>query len=135
MKNLIFILLFASFSAPRPIAQPIYSRTLADVRAFLVADRVSEEKYTEDHNCIQFTQELVTHARDAGFLAMGVGVDWNADNGHEIAVFYTTDYHVVYVEPQSDDYYFAPEIGGYLCNTLGQCYPNKIETVRMDFNP
>jgi uncharacterized protein (DUF3084 family) len=74
--------------------------SLSELRAFLAEDLTEQHEYLRDvYDCSQFSRDVHNNAEAAGIQAAEVQL-WfkNADAGHALNAFITTDYGLVYVD-------------------------------------
>lgn len=112
----IIILSIVSVAARPIVANQNYSKTMADVKAFLAADNTESYTWTDMFNCVKFTRILIKRARVAGFDAEPVIVVWTTRDSdgyqaHEFVAISTVDAGIVWVEPQDDGIYTIPSGG------------------------
>jgi hypothetical protein len=93
---------------------------------FLEKDHTNWEAFTPDHSCEAFAHDLENAAQKEGFLVWRVRVDFENGAAHIFDAFQTSDLGDVYIEPQNDERYTVPEVGGYLCYIdTGSCWTAK----------
>ena len=79
------------------IRDPTYSESMW----FLSSDRTDENEYTENYTCHDFASEFKNNAFYAGYRCGYVYIEF-PESAHAIICFDTTDYGLLYVEPQND---------------------------------
>jgi len=80
------------------IRDPTYQEMLN----FIALDRTDENEYSENYTCLHFTADLKNNAFQAGYRCGFVSVEF-PDSAHAIVCFNTTDYGLIFIEPQFDD--------------------------------
>ena len=80
------------------IRDPTYDEAIA----FIAWDETNENEYSENYTCHHFTADFKNNAFQAGYRCGYVAID-HPDSAHAIVCFNTTDYGVIFVEPQYDD--------------------------------
>jgi hypothetical protein len=114
MKYFILILALLALSiSPMHVIQTAsavaYTKTFADVEQFLLYDDTHLNTWTPEFDCVQFSEMMVQHARQQGFAAVVVTLDYQQDydgyTGHDIVAIYTIDQGVVWIEPQNNSFY------------------------------
>ena len=86
---------------------------------FLSFDKTNEIPYSEDFKCVEFSERLVANAQRFGIESEVVYVFFRNEGGMVFhAIVYFPEYDV-YIEPQSDDYYYIES--NMLCAKAG-CY-------------
>lgn len=82
------------------IRDPSYKEVLS----FIQKDKTDRLKYSDDFVCLNFAINLKTNSFNEGFRCLIVLLSFSDANiGHAIVVFNTTDKGLIYVEPQSDN--------------------------------
>lgn len=78
--------------------------TYSELRDFLEQDRTAEREYQEGvYTCVDFVGDLNNNAKDEGFRAAYVYIEFPGDRAHSVAAFETVDKGLIYIEPQYDD--------------------------------
>lgn len=93
-------------------AKTLREPTWAELSALIKNDDGDTKSYKRDrYNCEDFALALRDVARDAGFEAAYVSLNYeNSNAGHAVVAFLTLDHGLIYVEPQHDQIGFV-EIG------------------------
>jgi hypothetical protein len=76
--------------------------TYLQSKLFLYLDNTDKNIYTEEYNCVDFSHDTIIAANKKGLICNYVIVEAETCL-HAIISFNTTDYGMVYFEPQSDD--------------------------------
>ena len=112
-----------SYQTPTITYRPIKWMQLA---AFLSDDHTNWNNYVTDYYvCLDFSIDLVAHARMKNIKAWIVAVEfYSQQNGHAFVAFDTSDLGVVYIEPQLDSRFVPPQVGQPLYDqSTGYQYP------------
>jgi len=81
------------------IRDPTYQEALQ----FIALDQTDKNQYNEEnYTCLNFAADFKINAFDAGYRCGFVFVEF-AEGGHAIVCFNTTDYGLIFVEPQNDN--------------------------------
>jgi hypothetical protein len=88
-----------------------------ELNAFLAQDHTNWNTYVEGkYTCVNYALDLVSNAEERGINAWIVAVMFqDSDIGHAFVAFNTSDFGIVWIEPQSDYAYAAVEVGQLLC--------------------
>lgn len=81
------------------VREPTYDEAIA----FIAWDKTNENEYSENYTCHHFTADFKNNAFEAGYRCGYVAIDLPEELGHAIVCFNTTNYGVIFVEPQYDD--------------------------------
>lgn len=109
MRNflLIFLILITSETTPMKrgvsLVQKPMAATLSELDLFLGVDQTNLEIYTQDHNCVDFSCDLVRRALEYGISANIVVLFTDNMPFHAIVKFSTQDAGDIYIEPQTDE--------------------------------
>lgn len=90
------------------IRDPAYDEAIA----FIAWDKTDENEYSENYTCFCFAADFKNNAFQAGYRCGFVRIEFPV-YAHAIICFNTTDYGVIFVEPQWDD---------IVTLTIGQSY-------------
>jgi hypothetical protein len=82
---------------------------------FLYRDHTNRNFSSDKYNCVNYSLDLVANALAENIDSWVVAVIFPTPPGHTFVAFPTTDSGIVWVEPQSDQFYLKAEMGGYLC--------------------
>jgi hypothetical protein len=73
---------------------------------FLENDTTNNASYSYFHDCKHFCFDFIRNATEYGFKCGFVAFQYNGgSNGHSVVVV-NTEFGLIYVEPQSDDWHF-----------------------------
>jgi hypothetical protein len=89
---------------------------------FLSDDHTNWNTYDPNkYVCLDFAVDLVANATQKNIKAWVVGVTFSTnERDHAFVGFETTDYGVVYIEPQGDNPYWGMAVGKPLCDSWGE---------------
>lgn len=93
----------------------VHARSVKEIEDFLERDKTNELAYDEEKfNCIDFAVRLQENAKSEGFKCAVVYVELEtSDTAHTFNAFEATDWGVLYIDPQTDEYLTpAPIVGG-----------------------
>jgi hypothetical protein len=76
--------------------------TYREMLDFIASDRTDENEYSENYTCFHFTRDVKSHAFNEGYRCGFVYVEF-PNSAHAIVCFNTTDYGLIFIEPQSDE--------------------------------
>ena len=78
--------------------------TYAAMLTFLASDKTDLNTYNVNtYNCVNFSADVIANAAKQYIRCALISIDMNnADAGHDIVAFNTTDKGMVYIEPQND---------------------------------
>lgn len=78
--------------------------TLREVISFMQKDSTDSHEYSYmEYDCEDFTSDLIKNASRAGLNAHSVVIRWQGEYmGHNVVGFETSDYGMVFFEPQDD---------------------------------
>ena len=79
------------------LVDPTYSEAMA----FTENDTTDLHPYTPDYVCYDFSADYIANALDAGYRCGFVYIEY-ATTAHSVVCFNTTDYGLIYIEPQND---------------------------------
>jgi len=101
----------------------IKTPTLKILQDFLEEDDTNEYKYVEDRfECTDFANRFVSNFLKKGYYSC-VSYILFSNSAHAIVAVNTSDYGVVYVEPQLDKIIYDLRVGENYCEKLGwNCY-------------
>jgi len=105
----------------------IYNPSLNLLENFLKLDNTSEYKYTSDFRCSSFSSMLVNHLRNHHIFGCMTSVWFFDGKGHSIVAVNTSDYGVVFVEPQSDKIIMNLTPGQNYCDRVGWVCKDKAD--------
>lgn len=75
--------------------------TFAEMDAFIEADKTDENDYNQSYVCYDFTADVIANAQEQGYRCGFVYIEY-ATSAHAVVCFNTTDFGLIYVEPQND---------------------------------
>jgi hypothetical protein len=75
--------------------------TYHELVKFINQDTINENEYNETYTCLQFSLDLYKNAYNSG-IRSGFVLIFFDNNSHLVNCFNTTDYGIIYVEPQTD---------------------------------
>ena len=114
IKNylLVFLLLLLTVeTTPFPQGESTIQKpmvvTMSRVNEFLAADTTDAKEYTDDFVCWNFGCDLIRNAHAQGIDARLVGLEFDTPPGHAVVAFVTSDFGLVFVEPQTDKVYLS----------------------------
>ncbi len=89
--------------------------------SFLEQDHTNWNEYDySTYDCVDFSVDLVASAESQNIKAWIASVEFGGQKiGHAFVVFETTDYGLVYIEPQADVPYVGLKVGQPLCDRWG----------------
>lgn len=93
----------------------IRNPTYQEMVNFIAADKTDENEYSENYTCLHFTADVKNNAFKSGYRCGFVYIEF-PDSAHAIICFNTTDYGLIFIEPQNDE---AATL------TIGQPYWNR----------
>jgi len=101
----------------------IKTPTLKILQDFLEEDDTNEYQYVENRfECTDFANRFVSNFLKKGYYSC-VSYILFSDSAHAIVAVNTSDYGVVYVEPQEDKIIYDLRVGDNYCEKLGwDCY-------------
>jgi hypothetical protein len=118
---------------PTPTATPQYQTlTWSQLTDFLLNDHTNWNSWTDQYTCVNFSLDLVAHAKLQRINAWIVGVEFaGQDEGHAFVAIPTSDRGIIWVEPQTDDTYTISQIGQPLChaNNPYLCWDGNISKI------
>jgi len=99
---------------------------LREVVSFMQSDSTDSHKYIKNrYDCENFTCDVIKNASRAGLEAYSVIIRWEGEwIGHNIVGFETSDYGMIFFEPQDDtflDVYPGAEINGKTVSDYHVC--------------
>jgi len=109
LRNYLLIFLILITREINPINRGIsmvlkpMATTLADLDLFLDVDQTDQRIYTQDHNCVSFSCDLVRRAFEYGISSNIVLLFTDTLPGHSVVKFSTQDAGDIYIEPQTDE--------------------------------
>jgi hypothetical protein len=123
-------------------AAPVHI-TITDVYSFLNEDDTDNMVYSENFNCVSFSETLIERAREKGFVAVYVSVWWPEFwIGHTFVAFHSEDEGIIWIEPQNDREYVVvdfskpvPYDGDILCYVDGECYKGQMSIPEYTIDP
>lgn len=102
------------------IRDPTYDEAIA----FTAWDKTDENEYSENYTCHHFTADFKNNAFEAGYRCGYVVIEF-PEYAHAIVCFNTTDYGVIFIEPQWEDIVIL---------TIGQLYSDLNEYEPPDYD-
>ena len=75
--------------------------TYSEAMAFTEEDKTDLHPYTPNYVCYDFSSDFIANALDAGYMCGFVYIEYAA-TAHSVVCFNTTDYGLIYIEPQND---------------------------------
>jgi len=83
-----------------------------EVLIFTFSDSTDEHEYVSgNYTCVDFANDFKHNAFEHGFRCGLVTIKFESGLSHRINVFNTTDYGLIFVEPQTDEIMFSLKIG------------------------
>jgi hypothetical protein len=79
------------------IRDPTYQEALN----FIASDKTDQNEYSDNYTCFNFANDVICNAFKDGYECGFVYVEF-PDSAHAIVCFNTTNYGLVYIEPQTD---------------------------------
>ncbi len=101
----------------------------AELIDFILNDHTNWNTYSDIYNCVNFSIDLVSGARQKGIQAWIVSVSFVGKTiGHSFVAFPTKDRGEIWIEPQSDEAYTISQVGQPLClaNNPNLCWDQGI---------
>lgn len=92
------------------------TQTSTQVMDFIHDDDTDLNVWKTNYRCLSFSMDLAAKAKRKGidsWIVVAFFVD--REEGHAFVAFPTVDRDVIWVEPQTDDTFRAPEVGKPLC--------------------
>jgi len=78
--------------------------TYSELMDFLEEDATDDNEYVEGgYTCADFVADLNNNAKDEGFRAAYVYIEYTGGRAHAVAAFETVNKGLIYIEPQYDD--------------------------------
>ena len=109
----------------------LMSPTINHVEAFLKKDKTNRNNYTAvEYDCTQFSMDTVRNAMKQGIYACVVSITYEDNEtkdrtGHSIIAFNTSDFGVIYFEPQADGIVNLKLGENFNCLNYNECDSNK----------
>jgi len=94
--------------------------SLEELRRFIIEDDTNTFKWRNyTFTCTEFTNTFVKRFRERGYYSCPSYIEFSNENGaHMIVAVNTTDYGLVYVEPQSDVIIYNLNVGDNYCEKV-----------------
>jgi len=98
----------------------IYNPTLKELKIFAKEDDTDKREYKNDtFVCTEFTNTFVKNFAEKGYFSCITILTFENKNiGHAIVAINTSDYGLVYVEPQSYKIIYSLEVGDNYCKKV-----------------
>ena len=114
-----------------------YSPKLKDIKSILRKDHTENEEYVYDtYNCLDYTFELIRVFKDNKIYASDVEI-WYIEDGEDAAhanvVVNTSDYGLVYIEPQDDTIIYDMNLGDSYCDIVNWDCEMEITAIKSIF--
>jgi len=115
----------------RGLVNPTYSQ-LVD---FINRDDTEKREYdNETFNCADYTNNFIQNFAKEGFYSCFTELVFTNDDAHAIVAVNTTDYGLVYVEPQYDKIIFDLKVGDNYCQKINFNCNDVIKHIKSCFN-
>jgi len=96
--------------------------TLYGIKEFLRKDKTDENKWTDDFDCTEFSNTLISNMINEGkMFACTTELEFGDSRGHIIVAVNTSDYDLLYIEPQTDRIIVGSDlrVGINYCDVVG----------------
>lgn len=111
-----------------------FNPTLQEVKKILREDDTERKKYIDDtFNCVDFSNRLIQEFLKRGIFACKVTLYFD-DGAHAIVSVDTSDYGIIYIEPQDDEIINVLSIGEDYCDIVNWNCEWKIEQIKSCFD-
>lgn len=99
-----------------------------DLVDFIKSDTTNNLVYSDNFDCKNFSETLVSNAKQEGFEAFTVWVAMRTNGAvtYHVFVGFNVNGEVVWIEPQNDTQYVFSGIGESLCYTTGECVSDEL---------
>lgn len=105
-----------------------------DIHTFVLEDKTNELPYSSEFDCKDFTETFINNARAIGIDAFSVGVGWRVEGKILFHQFVGIQSHgeIIWLEPQTDQFYAVTEAGKPLCVIGGECVTDNLVFIHID---